>query len=1059
MADNEHDKEKNQGEAPKKDDKMPASVDSILQERLRLEQEQAALDQMLKEKFQKNITVMFTDIKGSTSYFETYGDVEGRAMVERHNAMLFPKVKQFGGRVIKTIGDAIMAVFDDPAQGVKAAIAMQKVLEEYNKAQDQKHRRILVRIGLNHGPAVVEEKDVFGDAVNVAARVESKCDAEQILISDSLYKEVRGDDEILVRFFGDVECKGKAEPVKIYRVVWSDTQMVAEGEFKKAATRRTVDKRGKVVRGRVIELDASRDGNKLKISVFERQRGEERTVSQYDVVKLDEKLVREQCDEVVNLLNRANTRGKVTKEILKQMQGVGQILFDHLLSQEAKEKIANSQAEHLVIKMDDRLVHVPWELLFDGKQFFCQRFGMGRIVATRQRIADVPDREIAKPLRMLVVADPRSDLPASRDEGSNIRNELDGEHEFINVNLKSSEVPTNFLKAKIRDYDLIHYAGHADYDSDNPENSGWLLADGKLSAADVKNMTGKKPMPSLVFANACQSGQTDEWKLEAGYEKDIFGVANAFLVSGVQHYIGTFWDILDDPGHDFAIAFYKEVIKGASVGESARRARLALIDKYGEDTIVWASYMVYGDPTFSYLEDVAAADETTQDMEAPAPPKADAAPLTQPGQPVVTRGASTMAAPAQDQGLSKATLGVAVAILAVLLAIGGYVLFGGGKDHSKLLASAGMKLQQGDYPGALADYGKLSEIPETRMQGMQGLALTYNRMGLDASQRGDKDAAMKAYEAGLKADPNNSELAINAGQSFLAMGNVAQAQEVFEKALKSDPESTVALAMLAQINNTMAMQADSEKQAELQSLTKDLAERFRTGNVPPPKNADDEWTSRAMTMTFLDFDRKGKSMLMEGEEEFLKIALTQALRDSGRVEVVEREKIDLILRELNLSSTELANDDTRLRLGKLFGARLIATGSYIRSGEETQVNLRLIETETTIAKVAISEVIQGKQSPGDLAKAIASSLITQIESEYPVQGKITEVSKDKTEIKINVGKKAGAAKGMKLDILDADEIEIGKIEITGAGPDVSKATVLQAPEKMAAGMKVKEAAE
>ncbi len=80
-------------------------------------------------------------------------------MVQRHNAMLFPKVEQFGGKVIKTIGDAIMAMYEDPVQAVKAGIAMQKVLEEFNKAQDQKHKKILVRVGLNYGPAVVEEDD------------------------------------------------------------------------------------------------------------------------------------------------------------------------------------------------------------------------------------------------------------------------------------------------------------------------------------------------------------------------------------------------------------------------------------------------------------------------------------------------------------------------------------------------------------------------------------------------------------------------------------------------------------------------------------------------------------------------------------------------------------------------------------------------------------------------------------------------------------------------------------------------------------------------------------
>jgi len=1124
---NNNDKEIKEGAEIKEDEKLekaelPSSVDNILQERMKLEQQQAELDKMLKDKFQKNITVMFTDIKGSTSFFETFGDVEGRAMVQRHNALLFPKVEEFGGQVIKTIGDAIMAKFEDAANGVKCAIAMQEALLDHNKLQDQKHKKILVRIGLNYGPAVVEDKDVFGDAVNVAARVEAQADAEQILISDDLYKEVRSDDDILVRFFGEVEAKGKAEPVKLYKVIWSEEQLVAESEFKSAKTRRAVDKRGFTVKGRVLELVTSREGKQMKVSVFERNRGEEKTVSSYDVVKVDEKVIKKQVEEVTNLLNRSNKRGKITKEILKQLQGAGQILFDHLLTQEAKDKLMNTQAEHLLIRMDDALVHVPWELLYDGKQFLCHRFSMGRIVATRQRIADVQERNIAKPLRMLVLADPRSDLPASRAEGAHIRDELDKHHEFMNVNMKSGEVPVDFVKSKIRDYDIIHYAGHADYDKDNPANSGWLLADGKVTSDEIKNMTGKKPMPALVFANSCQSGMTDEWKIDSTYSQDIFGLANAFLVSGVQHYIGTFWDILDEPGQEFAASFYQEMLNGVSVGEAVRRARLHLVDKYGEETIVWASYMIYGDPSFSYLADVAEAEETDAQMQAPAPqPQAQMPGYGQ--QPAVFRGAESAAVQQRPAGMSKTMIGgiIAAILLAAVIAFGVIKLTGGEVVIPEDAIAAGyMKLDKGNIDGAIKEFSSLAENKATKAAGLAGLAaaylqkndvvsaeqnakealsvdrqnikanmvlgqiaynrgdynaavaslkaatqgtgkdshkqeafaklaMAYNGMGLQA---GDKGASAQAYQSALDADPQNATAAVNLGQSYLAQGNAAQAKTAFEKALSADPDNTIATTLLARAVTMMQTQQDTEKMKEVNELAKDLAERWRTGKIPAPKGAADEWTSRPVTLTFLDFEKKGR-MAMEGEGDFLMIALTQELRDTGRVEVVEREKIDRILSELNLASSELANEDTRLRLGRLFGARMIATGSYIRYGDEVQVNLRLIETETSIAKVAVAEVMKDKD-PAGVAKEVSSILIEKIKKNYPVQGKVTEVSGDM--VKINVGAKEGVEAGMKMALLDEDQIKAGEIEIVGAGPDVSKAKVTQSPGKIGVGMKVKE---
>ena len=74
------------------------------------------------EKMRTAVTILFTDIKGSTSYFERKGDVEGLAMVQHHNTLLFPCIERHGGRIVKTIGDAIMACFDDPVGAVKAAV-------------------------------------------------------------------------------------------------------------------------------------------------------------------------------------------------------------------------------------------------------------------------------------------------------------------------------------------------------------------------------------------------------------------------------------------------------------------------------------------------------------------------------------------------------------------------------------------------------------------------------------------------------------------------------------------------------------------------------------------------------------------------------------------------------------------------------------------------------------------------------------------------------------------------------------------------------------------------
>ncbi len=126
--------------------KLPESIQEILNERSRLEK-------LLKEKFNKQIAVMFTDIKGSTEFFETHGDLAGREMINKHNAMLFPVVQK-RGTIIKTIGDAIMAYFDSPEAAVNTAIEMQKTLQEYNRSVTNKVEEIHFHPDSSHGDPV-----------------------------------------------------------------------------------------------------------------------------------------------------------------------------------------------------------------------------------------------------------------------------------------------------------------------------------------------------------------------------------------------------------------------------------------------------------------------------------------------------------------------------------------------------------------------------------------------------------------------------------------------------------------------------------------------------------------------------------------------------------------------------------------------------------------------------------------------------------------------------------------------------------------------------------------
>ena len=176
------------------------------------------------EAFRRAVTVMFTDIKGSTEYFENYGDIAGLAMVHECNDTLRCEIETHGGRVIKTIGDAVMGAFDDNEQSVRAAIMMQRRLREKNAGRKE-GELTLVRIGIHHGTGIVKSDDVFGDVVNVASRVQSIAQPEQIVVSDALQRTI-SPAEFDLAFLGRFRLKGKSEDRDLYQVRWSSTEIV-----------------------------------------------------------------------------------------------------------------------------------------------------------------------------------------------------------------------------------------------------------------------------------------------------------------------------------------------------------------------------------------------------------------------------------------------------------------------------------------------------------------------------------------------------------------------------------------------------------------------------------------------------------------------------------------------------------------------------------------------------------------------------------------------------------------------------------------------------------------
>ena len=137
----------------------------------------------------RQVTLLFTDLKGSTAMYERLGDLNAYALVREHFALLGSVVQEHSGAIVKTIGDAVMAVFSRPSDAVSAALHMLGEIERYNSEHGDPS--IILKIGAHCGPSIAvtlnENLDYFGQTVNVAARVQSLADAGEICISEALY--------------------------------------------------------------------------------------------------------------------------------------------------------------------------------------------------------------------------------------------------------------------------------------------------------------------------------------------------------------------------------------------------------------------------------------------------------------------------------------------------------------------------------------------------------------------------------------------------------------------------------------------------------------------------------------------------------------------------------------------------------------------------------------------------------------------------------------------------------------------------------------------------------
>src|ERR1700736_895356 len=172
---------------------------------------------MAEERVERRLcAILAADIAG---YSTLMGADEARTVrdLKGHQAVVLPMVGEFGGRIIDTAGDGILAEFPSVVNAVKCAVAIQSKMAERNATIEPEHR-MQFRVGINIGDVVYDEARIYGDGINVAARLEGIAEAGGICISSKVYEEISGRIDLSCQDIGEQQLKNIARPVRAYHV-------------------------------------------------------------------------------------------------------------------------------------------------------------------------------------------------------------------------------------------------------------------------------------------------------------------------------------------------------------------------------------------------------------------------------------------------------------------------------------------------------------------------------------------------------------------------------------------------------------------------------------------------------------------------------------------------------------------------------------------------------------------------------------------------------------------------------------------------------------------------
>ncbi len=292
-----------------------------------------------------------------------------------------------------------------------------------------------------------------------------------------------------------------------------------------------------------------------------------------------------------------------------ELKAFGAALAGLVLPDSVSQILSRERERPLVVVNDAGTSRIPWETLCLGGWFPAGEAGLVRkYAAENMSVAKwLDERRMGRRLDLLLVVNPTEDLDGAEREGDRVREQFQSDGRVRIHELRGEEATWTALRSAFQsgEFDMVHYAGHAQFDEHDRRRSGLLCHDERLLTG--ANLAGLSKLPALVFFNACEaarvrgrrSAKRSRTNTQRGTGRGFIdrnvGLAEAFLRGGVANYVGTYWPVGDKGAAVFSAKFYDALLAGRSVGAALSDGRGAVRASRSVD---WADYVLYGNPGF-----------------------------------------------------------------------------------------------------------------------------------------------------------------------------------------------------------------------------------------------------------------------------------------------------------------------------------------------------------------------------------------------------------------------------------------------------------------------------